>query len=523
MSELHQRIWLYALLVLACHSPHGLLVTAEKARSCFLPVQASSMEDIWRASDVLKECFPGSFARPKHFLNLLTPQAASNVFFSPKKKTLIGIVRGSEYGCLGCVQLIDANLRESALIAVDQSVRQNLREKHESVFFIQSLGVRQEARRNGVGRSLMRWAELEAVKCAPVEAAEVELWLAVDADQSVALKLHQTCGFQVVTRAPAFGNNLLLRKQVPIEADGQVDIEETFHIDLISQDLRPGPSIGALVRELGAQGVVLLVASFGISILLAPFGGRDLVSLFSGGFSGFWGAAISGIAAGLGSEALRRLLFCQLSNNDERGMLAALDLKEDFVTECRADPSLLEQKAVVARVLGWGKSRIGTSLQINEVLVLEVAVLVVWQTAVAFAEEAYFRGFLQSGLASIFQSFGGEWVGDISALLLASMFFGAVHIFWVGEDSAASSDILQYMEEDNVAVHDSQQKWNWFIETGAWGAFYGFIFWMSNYQLIAPIAAHASQNTWWNLEDLRGMARSSTADLDEIFQIKESQ
>ena len=149
--------------------------------------------------------------------------------------------------------------------------------------------------------------------------------------------------------------------------------------------------------------------------------------------------------------------------------------------------------------------------------------LVVWQTAVAFAEEAYFRGFLQSGLASIFQSFGGEWVGDISALLLASMFFGAVHIFWVGEDSAASSDILQYMEEDNVAVHDSQQKWNWFIETGAWGAFYGFIFWMSNYQLIAPIAAHASQNTWWNLEDLRGMARSSTADLDEIFQIKESQ
>ena len=53
----------------------------------------------------------------------------------------------------------------------------------------------------------MRWAELEVVKCAPVEAAEVELWLAVDADQSVALKLHQTCGFQVVTRAPAFGNN----------------------------------------------------------------------------------------------------------------------------------------------------------------------------------------------------------------------------------------------------------------------------------------------------------------------------
>jgi len=67
-----------------------------------------------------------------------------------------------------------------------------------------------------------------------------------------------------------------------------------------SERRRPGPSVGALLKELGGQAVVFLVAALGISALLAPFGGPSLLSEISGDGLGVLPSALFGSTVGLG-------------------------------------------------------------------------------------------------------------------------------------------------------------------------------------------------------------------------------
>ena len=495
--------------------------------------------DAWLCSDVLSDSFP-STSRLEHFAGLMVPQAFANVFFDAAGAASLGSVRSPE-SRLGCVQLLPATLRREALDAMTTAAAQEylVLEKTTRMFFIQSVAVRPGARRRGHGAALMRWAEEEAVrKAAQLEnqVVPVELWLAVDADEAPALALHQRCGYEIVTNMPAFGNNLLLRKKIgaeshtrSIEESSSGDKGDTSQTASLCDDsataiVRPGPSVGALLRELGAQSAVVLVAALGISLLLAPFGGRSLGALFSGGGRGGSLLALFGATAGLGSEVLRRLFL--ISNGasaaapSHGGFWSSLDLDEDLLAECRADESLRSQKAVVARVAGWGRGggiRDGGSGSDSSLapssFVMEAIFLTIWQGSVALSEEVYYRGFLQSGMASLFGSggtaVGGGLVGagDFLALVLASIIFGAVHVLWV--DDTGESDPQQEARQ--------QQKFDWFVETGAWGLLYGSVFWVSGYHLLAPVAAHASQNIWWNLEDVRSMARAEPEDLAELF------
>ena len=59
------------------------------------------------------------------------------------------------------------------------------------------------------------------------------------------------------------------------------------------------------------------------------------------------------------------------------------------------------------------------------------------------------------------------------------------------------------------------------LHIGAWGLLYGFVFVLSGHNLAAPIATHASQNTWWCLEDARAMGRTQTAVLRGLFEEEE--
>ena len=488
--------------------------------------------------------------------------------------------------CVGCVQVLPARLRPEALNVLSNDAAKDYQDNGAYVYFVQSVAVIPAWRRKGNGERLMRWAEQAALSAAAASATEnksssvspIELWLAVDENEAAALALHLNCGYQVEGRA--FGN-LLLRKEVVAGesvATTAVDDCRSTRITTTDDDFskeaatkattmaastvtvvdfrldsssnantafasteatsrqqamlplihRPKPSWGALGRELVAQSVVLSVAALGIAALVAPLGGRsvpDLLGLSSpnaevSGLVFVSLTALSGGAfVGLTTEALRRLVVGDLGSNKGSGNSKSVSRSEAAtaaIAECCADGALRRQKAITLRV--GGADGLG---------VLPLACVIFWQLGVALAEEAYYRGFVQSAVQSVVAtvpalithtatvaaevsggSSGGVATSDVVALVFASALFGAAHVPW--------DDISEGEADANAA------RLVWFLETGAWGLLYGVVFVGSDYNLLAPLGCHTAQNVWWCSEDLQTFGAATDSEIFEMLREEDS-
>ena len=412
----------------------------------------------------------------------------------------------------------------------------------------------------------------------------VELWLAVDEKEAAALALHLRCGYQVEGRA--FGN-LLLRKEVvaagnnyvvtaandgsnttitithgdlpkaaaieatptetPVVAmgDASMDLPSTAASTFVSTGAvspqravvpltpRPKPSLGALGRELGAQAVVLGVAALGITALVAPLGGRSVPELlglgaspsadasglaFGSGYFASCTALGGGALVGLATETLRRVVVGDLpGSNQGSGGSSSMNRNEAAtaaLAECLADVALRRQKAITLRVGGA-----------NGLGVAPLVSVIIWQLGVALAEEAYYRGFVQSAVqsavatvptlvthaaAAAAESSGGLSsiaTSDVVALLFASALFGAAHV-------PLDDDL-----EDGVDANALRMEW--FLETGAWGLLYGAVFVGAGYNLLAPLGCHTAQNVWWCSEDLQTFAAATDSEVFEMLREEE--
>lgn len=271
-----------------------------------------------------------------------------------------------------------------------------------------------------------------------------------------------------------------------------------------SERRRPGPSVGALLKELGGQAVVFLVAALGISALLAPFGGPSLLSEISGDGLGVLPSALFGSTVGLGSVAIRRIAQTGTISPVPVGRFA--EFGDLFVEKCRQDASFKRQKSVSTRVIGFGGGVWGGWIP-------SLATVVVWQLSVAIAEELYYRGFLQSGLR--FAMVGGAGspavVGDLISICVASALFGLAHTQWV-ETTPGDGMVGEEGTDDG-----SGDRLSWFRTTGLGALLYGATFIASGYNIAAPVFTHFSQNLWYMTEELTALRMTKVEILEELF------
>ena len=431
--------------------------------------------DIWRTSSVLAACFPET-PRVAHAATLAAgPQAQANIFFDVTGPALTAAVStiGGEY--IACAQAVPAQLRRESLEAVGETRC----EGKPDVLFVQSVAVLPLYRRQGFGKALMNWIDIQA------ESRGFDyIWLAVSIGEEAALELYLGQGFNVVSQE-TFGN-LLMSKRLGSFRKNEEQQTASNNGPNVQQSPAPtrlGASLPALIREMTAQSRVGFVAALGISFLVAPLGGRGVVELITGPVDGqnMFLSFIGGGSLGLFAEKIRRTI--QTSAPASQG--------EGLVAECRKDSALLRQKAATFRVGGSRGPTLGA-----------VAAITCWQLGVSFAEELYYRGLLQSASQSALAALGPPQLSESGSLLLASTLFGLVHVPWKSSDDCINSEV----------------KCEWFLETGAWGLFYGVIFVSFGHCLLGPVAAHAAQNILWCSEDLEEMSCVDQAELLELFE-----
>jgi membrane protease YdiL (CAAX protease family) len=255
-------------------------------------------------------------------------------------------------------------------------------------------------------------------------------------------------------------------------------------LDSIEVDSGAGIGISSLVSNLAVQGMYIGVAALGISVLLAPFGGPSVPNLL------IRQEAPYGV---LGAEALLGLGVAVL-------VLYRGGLYESHGTEALAyGAAEAEQMRPLWQISG-GESR----------TVPAICAIILWQLAIALAEELYYRGLIQSGarmLVSSLVSAGslaeslpahavGDAVGELLALVAASSLFGLVHT-----------------EFDGMA---GDEKGRWFRTTAGYGLLYGLLYTMSG-RLAAPVFAHAGYNIGLCVRDWRRMRRTPVDELKQIF------
>ena len=253
----------------------------------------------------------------------------------------------------------------------------------------------------------------------------------------------------------------------------------------IEVDSSGGIGISSLVTNLAVQGMYIGVATLGISVLLAPFGGPSVPNLL------IRPEAPYGI---LGAESLLGLGVAVLVLY--RGGL----VEESHGTEALAyGAAEAEQMRPLWQISG-GESR----------SVPAICAIILWQLAIGVAEELYYRGMIQSGvrmLVSSLVSAGslaeslpahavGDAVGELLALVAASSLFGLVHT-----------------EFDGIA---GDEKGRWFRTTAGYGLLYGLLYTMSG-RLAAPVFAHAGYNIGLCVRDWRRMRRTPVDELKRIF------
>lgn len=467
----------------ACSSSSAARLKPLKVRA------ASAPREYLAASSLLCEAFSSGSSLPSllgRMIGLRYPGVLeANCFFMPAGSPDVGILldEASDAHIHGVVQLVPARLLRAARSCAQDASSELI------IGFVQNLAVRSGHRREGRGTALMSWCD-ETARARGI----AELWLAVRSDDIGTLALHTRCGF--VERGEALGN-ILMAKQLPTYSEQLPTCPESAALTFERASPPAGISLGALGKEVAVQLLYCAVASFGICTLLAPFGGPSLPQLLTGvrpdepmGGSGALGLAAGDFALGCTVAAcwlaLRRdeWLARGAAHNtgDATGMAIAVAEAAEGSAQSTLERSVETQLAPMRRIVR-DESR----------LPLVLASLWVWQLSIACAEELYYRGLLQSAVATAGRALAracgtagvaSVWAPELLALALSSAFFGLVHSAWVEEAGAAAD-----------ASDAAAARRIWFRETASASLIFGVLFAVANHRLLAPIACHALVNT----------------------------
>lgn len=441
--------------------------------------RASNLSSFLSASSLLCDAFSDGRAGPGSVLSRMVglryPGAMeTNIFFSPSGPPVVGILCDDTSATIGVVQLVPARLLGPArACAPDQP-------EIRVVGFVQNLAVSGAHRRQGQGTALMRWCEERAFSH-----GIRELWLAVASDDEGTRALHSSCGF--AAQGEAFGN-VLMRKELEAAyapADGAAASAPPL-----------GVSAAALGGELSVQLLYCGIASFGISALLAPFGGASLPELFTGapGCAEPLRLVASDLALGCtvasGWLALRREAWLASPEPSAATASSSSSTGHDGGSSAGTEASLLLERTAQAQ-LAPAQRIVRGERRLPRVL----ASLGAWQLSIACAEELYYRGLFQSALGTaggaLARAVGASGPAaalapELLALLLSSALFGLVHSAWVDE----VGDAADTGQRDKAAVRAT-----WFRETSTASLVFGALFAAAHHRLVAPIACHALVNT----------------------------
>lgn len=434
-----------------------------------------STTEYWTAASLLNDVFDG--ATFYYYSSLRAPSLNANVFFNPIESHC-ALARDEAGSTCGVAQLLLADLRPE--VGSDAGKR---------VAFVQSVAVPQAVRRRGIATRLVDWCEEEARR----RFGDVEVWLAIALGNDAAYALYKRMGYEEVVTTRGI---MLMRKTKSLLAPQltQPDVEA---LPLPPQQPLPLPppsppppatlaapaGVGALelAKNLATQGLYCGIAAFGVSVLLAPFGGPSIGSLL-------WPDALpigaAEVAAGVG------LGWAELTRRGVRPLAVADGETLDY----SAAQAL--QMAPLYRIAGGEVSAAAALLAVAS-----------WQLSIALAEELYYRGLLQGGLGfgllQLAALVANEPVGppvstllQVVALAFASAAFGAVH--------------TEFVEGDG-------DKARWFVETGAYGVAYGTLA-LLTHQLLAPVAMHATLNVGLCMRDWRRMKNTPQQELERVFE-----
>ena len=487
LSALHAGPSLIATDRRCCHRTVPARLSATSATGApTTSVTVESTTDYWTAASLLnKEPTFGS-STFYYYSSLRAPSLNANVFFNPIE-SYCALARDEAATVCGVAQLLLVDLRPEVG-----------REAGKKVAFVQSVAVPQAMRRRGIATRLVDWCEEEARR----RFGDVELWLAIAVNNDAAYALYTRMGYtEVVTT----GGIALMRKVASLPAPQltQPDAETLPPLPPPPPQPQPplplpppppppavltGPAgVGALelAKNVATQGLYCGIAAFGVSVLLAPFGGPSIGSLLLPDSLPIGAAEV---AAGL------LLGWAELTRRGVRPLAVAADETLDY------DAAQALQMAPLYRIAGSEASAAAALIAVA-----------IWQLSIALAEELYYRGLLQGGLGygllQLAALVGNGPVGPPTSTLLqlvslafASAAFGAVH--------------TEFVEGDG-------DKARWFVETGAYGVAYGTLA-LLTHQLLAPVTMHATLNVGLCMRDWRRMRNTPPQQLERVFEEAEA-
>ena len=187
-----------------CATTASLLLSGIHPRAppprCSSVREAAGVREDWAASGLLAQIFGG--ASLFHLSSLKAPQLTANVFFKPIDPPVIAIA-GDAAAPTGVAQLLRVTLT-TASGATDTI---------SPVAFIQNVAVAENARRQGVARTLVGWCEAHALN---QWSGVSEAWLAVGTENAGAISLYESLGY---TRLTVRMGNVIMRKSLVEEAD----------------------------------------------------------------------------------------------------------------------------------------------------------------------------------------------------------------------------------------------------------------------------------------------------------------
>jgi len=503
------------------------------------------MQEGWAAAEVLQSCFGGMVV--KHFGSLQRPGLVdANVFFRPTSDPLIAVSVDDDDGTtvLGVAQAIPCLLTDACGVPGAPG---------RSVAFLQNVAVLDEARRRGIGKALVHWTEDQTRwRDAGVE----EMWLAIAEDNLVARGLYDAAGFEA--QGVRF-ENVLMRKVIGSDAvdsqgrkgwqprtssgvsmrlrgDEEAEVEAAVAVaaavaeattaaeataavtQVESEAAVPREGVGnkPLLANLGVQLMYCAIASFGISLLLAPFGGPTVPSLLclappwpSSSSSSLDSSLVASLEAfGRPLAAAATGVGCAIAELRRLGIdYGPGDEQLDY------GPAQAEQMRPLWEIAG-GERRV----------VIAAGVVVIWQLSIALAEELYYRGLMQSAgvlllsaLADALPAELGTGAAGIAAagarevlpLMLSSALFGLVHAEFVNEAPPGTAP----SEFNGVA----ETKAAWFWSTATYGLAYGSLYVVSGHQVLAPAFCHAGINVGLCMRDWRRMRNTPEGALQRMF------
>ena len=261
--------------------------------------------------------------------------------------------------------------------------------------------------------------------------------------------------------------------------------------------------LAPLASNLGVQALYAAVAAFGVTFLLAPFGGPTPVALL--GVAAPW-HAYDGALDAIAPPAAEAALGAGVALAE----LMRLGVLDDAEQSLDYTPAQALQMRPLYEIAGAEPS-----------LPAAIAAISAWQLSIALAEELYYRGFIESvGVLAIswpLRDAGAAAGPALLALveglplLVSAVLFGLVHAEFVegaGEGAGAGASNADGVEDS---------KSYWFRVTAAYSVLYSALYVVSGHRVLAPVFCHAGLNVGLCVRDWKRMRRSPAGMLERVF------